>query len=49
MRLSGWESHIKKAFRHPRADEVARHIFPEKMAAYEAEGRTIVYSLSYIE
>jgi hypothetical protein len=49
MRLSGWGSHIKKAFRHPRVDEVARHIFQEKIAAHEAEGRTIVYGLSYIK
>jgi transposase len=33
----------KKTLRHPKADEHARRIFQDKLAAYEAAGRTIVY------
>ena len=36
-------SPIKKTLKHPKADVNARRIFQEKIAAYEAAGRPIVY------
>jgi hypothetical protein len=36
-------SPIKKTLKHPKADKNTRRIFQEKMAAYEAAGRAIVY------
>jgi transposase len=36
-------SAIKKTLRHPRADVGARHIFSEKIKAYQVNKRTLVY------
>ena len=42
--LSGnWAYPIKKTLTHPKADESARRIFQDRIAAYEAAGRVIVY------
>ena len=35
--------HIKKTQQHPKANEEARIAFKEKIAAYENEGKTIIY------
>ena len=33
----------KKTLQHPKADNVARHVFRQRIETYQAEGRTIVY------
>jgi transposase len=43
MRYGVWGSLIKKTLRHPRASDVARHIFQQRIEDYQNEGRIIVY------
>ena len=34
---------VKKTLKHPKADEQAQEVFQQKMQAYEAEGKNLVY------
>ena len=43
MAYKGWAFGIKKTLKHPKVNDAARTAFQEKMRAYEAEGRPIVY------
>jgi len=43
MRYDVWILPIKKTLRHPRADEDARRDFQEKIEAYKAAEKPIIY------
>jgi hypothetical protein len=43
MLYGAWALPIKKTLRHPKADVAARHAFRQKIEAYQAQGRTVVY------
>jgi transposase len=43
MLYGAWALHIKKTLHHPKADAAARHAFRQKIEAYQAQGRTVVY------
>lgn len=43
MPLKDQDIHIKKTYFHPKADEVLRKEFQEKIEKYQKEGKTIVY------
>lgn len=43
MHLKDQVLHIKKTYFHPKADEILRKEFQEKIEKYKKEGKTIVY------